>query len=54
MNCGRNGVAPKLRVLEGEQKAVCTFDGKEVINLRRTNYLGLATDKRLRKAAIER
>jgi len=27
------GVAPKLRVLEGEQKAVCIFDGREVINL---------------------
>jgi hypothetical protein len=22
------GVAPKLRVLEGEQKPVCTFDGR--------------------------
>jgi glycine C-acetyltransferase len=47
------GVAPKLRVLEGEQKAVCTFDGKEVINLASNNYLGLATDKRLRKASLE-
>ena len=27
------GVAPRLRVLEGEQKPVATFDGKEVINL---------------------
>src|SRR5439155_1773913 len=27
------GVAPRLRVLEGEQKPVCIFDGKEVINL---------------------
>lgn len=27
------GVAPRLRVLEGEQKPVCVFDGKEVINL---------------------
>ncbi len=47
------GVAPKLRVLEGEQKPVCIFDGKEVINLASNNYLGLATDKRLRKASIE-
>jgi glycine C-acetyltransferase len=30
------GVAPKLRVLQGEQKAVCAFDGKEVINWHRT------------------
>jgi len=47
------GVAPKLRVLEGEQKPVCIFDGREVINLASNNYLGLATDKRLRKASIE-
>jgi glycine C-acetyltransferase len=47
------GVAPKLRVLEGEQKAVCTFDGKEVINLASNNYLGLTTHKALRKAAVE-
>src|SRR6202166_2471891 len=47
------GVGPKLRVLEGEQKAVCTFDGKEVINLASNNYLGLTTHKALRKAAIE-
>jgi glycine C-acetyltransferase len=47
------GVAPKLRVLEGEQKPVCIFDGKEVINLASNNYLGLTTHKALRKAAVE-
>jgi len=47
------GVAPRLRVLQGEQKAVCTFDGKEVINLASNNYLGLTTHKALRKAAVE-
>ena len=47
------GVAPRLRVLEGEQQAVCTFDGKEVINLASNNYLGLTTHKALRKAALE-
>src|SRR6267154_888521 len=47
------GVAPKLRILEGEQKAVCTFDGREVINLASNNYLGLTTHKALRKAAVE-
>jgi glycine C-acetyltransferase len=47
------GVAPKLRVLEGEQKPVCNFDGREVINLASNNYLGLTTHKALRKAAIE-
>lgn len=47
------GVAPKLRVLDGEQKPVATFDGKEVINLSSNNYLGLTTHKALRKAALE-
>ena len=47
------GVAPKLRVLEGEQKAVCVFDGQEIINLASNNYLGLTTHKALRKAALE-
>jgi glycine C-acetyltransferase len=47
------GVAPKLRVLEGEQKPVCVFDGREVINLASNNYLGLTSDKRLRKASIQ-
>src|SRR5258705_5615416 len=47
------GVAPKLRVLEGEQKPVCIFDGREVINLASNNYLGLTTHKGLRKASIE-
>src|SRR5713226_7506598 len=45
------GVAPELRVLEGEQKPVCIFDGREVINLASNNYLGLTTHKALRKAA---
>jgi glycine C-acetyltransferase len=47
------GVAPNLRVLEGEQKAVATFDGREVINLASNNYLELATHKALRKASID-
>src|SRR5260370_1274700 len=47
------GVAPKLRVLEGEQKPACIFDGKEVINLASNNYLGLTTHKTLRKAALD-
>jgi glycine C-acetyltransferase len=47
------GVAPKLRVLEGEQRPVCVFDGREVINLASNNYLGLTTHKALRKAALE-
>ena len=43
----------KLRVLEDEQAAVCTFDGKKVINLASNNYLGLTTHPRLRQAALE-
>ncbi len=48
-----NGLAPKLRVLEGEQKPMCIFDGREVINLASNNYLGLTTHKALRKAALD-
>jgi glycine C-acetyltransferase len=42
-----------LRVLEDEQAAVCTFDGKRVINLASNNYLGLTTHPKLREAALE-
>jgi glycine C-acetyltransferase len=42
-----------LRVLEGEQRPVATFDGKQVINLSSNNYLGLTTHPALRKAAIQ-
>ena len=46
------GLHFRLRVLEGEQKPVAHFDGKEVINLSSNNYLGLTTHKALRRAAI--
>ena len=46
------GTAPRLRVLEGEQKPIAVFDGKEVINLASNNYLGLTTHKALRKASL--
>jgi glycine C-acetyltransferase len=46
------GLHFRLRVLEGEQKPVADFDGKEVINLSSNNYLGLTTHKALRRAAI--
>ena len=43
----------KLRILDGEQKPVCSVDGREVINLASNNYLGLTTNPKLRRAAIE-
>ena len=42
----------RLRVLDDEQAAVCTFDGRKVINLASNNYLGLTTHPKLREAAI--
>jgi len=43
----------RLRVLDDEQAAVCTFDGQKVINLASNNYLGLTTHAKLREAALE-
>jgi len=43
----------RLRVLEDEQAAECTFDGKKVINLASNNYLGLTTHPKLREAVLE-
>jgi glycine C-acetyltransferase len=47
------GLYTKLHVLDGEQKPVATFDGREVINLSSNNYLGLTTNKALKRAAID-
>src|SRR5712671_272325 len=47
------GLHFRLRVLEGEQKPVAHFDGKDIINLSSNNYLGLTTHKALRRAAID-
>ena len=41
-----------LRVLDDEQRPLCHYDGKEVINLASNNYLGLCNDARLREAAV--
>ena len=49
----QKGTYFKLRVLEDEQDAVCTFDGKKVINLASNNYLGLTTHPKLREAALQ-
>src|SRR6516164_8599035 len=48
----QKGTYFRLRVLEDEQAAVCTFDGKRVINLASNNYLGLTTHPKLREAAL--
>jgi glycine C-acetyltransferase len=42
-----------LRILEDEQKAHTTFDGRSVVNLSSNNYLGLTTHPRLRARALE-
>ena len=42
-----------LRILEDEQKAHTTFDGRSVVNLSSNNYLGLTTHPRLRARAHE-
>jgi len=47
------GLRRSLRVLEGEQRARTTFDGRDVVNLSSNNYLGLATHPRLRERALE-
>ncbi len=48
-----DGVYRKLPVLGGANEAVCTLNGKEVVNLSSNNYLGFASHPRLKKAAIE-
>src|ERR1700739_3566338 len=41
-----------LRILDDMQAPVCTYDGKQVINLASNNYLGLTAHPKLREAAI--
>jgi glycine C-acetyltransferase len=50
------GLYRQLRVLDHEQKARTSIDGRSVVNLSSNNYLGLTTHPRLReraRAAIE-
>ncbi len=48
-----NGLYTYIRTLEGPQGAWLTIGGKKVLNLCSNNYLGLANDERLKKAAVE-
>ena len=49
----RKGTHFRLRVLDDTQAPVCTYDGKQVINLASNNYLGLCNHPKLREAAIQ-
>jgi glycine C-acetyltransferase len=43
----------QLRILDEEQKAHTTFDGRSVVNLSSNNYLGLTTHPKLRARALD-
>ncbi len=49
----QQGLYRHLRILDGRQQAVSTFDGRSVVNLSSNNYLGLATHPKLIERAIE-
>ena len=49
----RLGVFRPLRVLDGEQAARTSVDGRPVVNLSSNNYLGLTTHPALRERALE-
>jgi glycine C-acetyltransferase len=46
------GLYRQLRVLDHEQKARASIDGRSVVNLSSNNYLGLTTHPRLRERAL--
>lgn len=49
----QQGLYRSLRTVEGHQGPRITIDGKECINLCSNNYLGLANNPQLKKAAID-
>ncbi|WP_019119763.1 glycine C-acetyltransferase [Brevibacillus massiliensis] len=49
----REGLYNEIDPLESPNGPVIKINGKELINLSSNNYLGLATDQRLKEAAIE-
>jgi glycine C-acetyltransferase len=49
----QQGLLRRLRVLDGDQKARTSIDGRVVVNLSSNNYLGLTTHPRLKERALE-
>src|SRR5688572_28326297 len=49
----QQGLLRPLRVLDGEQAAHASVDGRSVVNLSSNNYLGLTTHPALRERALE-
>jgi glycine C-acetyltransferase len=49
----QQGLFRPLRVLDGEQAARSSVDGRSVVNLSSNNYLGLTTHPALRERALE-
>ncbi len=47
------GIYPYFRALSDSEGTIAHFEGKEVVMIGSNNYLGLTTDLRVRKAAIE-
>src|SRR5215218_5791496 len=47
------GLYRHLRILDDEQRAHTSIDGRSVVNLSSNNYLGLTTHPRLRERALE-
>lgn len=47
------GLYNEINSLQGPNGPIIKINGKELINLSSNNYLGLATDERMKKAAIE-
>src|SRR6185503_16091996 len=47
------GLYRRLRVLDDEQKAHTSIDGRSVVNLSSNNYLGLTTHPKLRERALD-
>ena len=49
----QQGLLRPLRVLDGEQAARASVDGRSVVNLSSNNYLGLTTHPALRERALD-